>query len=48
MIQQIIALEQLHPGSGFYFFRTQVGAEVDLLNRPRAEPRRLLAGAADW
>ncbi|HET6630535.1 MAG TPA: ATP-binding protein [Woeseiaceae bacterium] len=32
MIQQIIALEHLHrPGSGFYFFRTQVGAEIDLL-----------------
>jgi predicted AAA+ superfamily ATPase len=32
MIEQIVALESLHsPGSGFYFFRTHAGAEIDLL-----------------
>jgi len=32
MIEQIIALENLHrSGSGFYFFRTHTGAEIDLL-----------------
>lgn len=32
MIQQLAALEELrHPGSGFYFFRTHTGAEIDLL-----------------
>lgn len=32
MIQQTTALEHLHrPGSGVYFFRTQVGAEIDLV-----------------
>jgi uncharacterized protein len=32
MIEQIVALENLHtPGSGFYFFRTHAGAEIDLL-----------------
>jgi hypothetical protein len=32
MIEQIVTLENLHqPGSGFYFFRTHVGAEIDLL-----------------
>jgi predicted AAA+ superfamily ATPase len=32
MIEQIIALENLHAsGSGFYFFRTHTGAEIDLL-----------------
>jgi len=32
MIEQIVALENLHrSGSGFYFFRTHAGAEIDLL-----------------
>lgn len=32
MIEQIIALENQHAsGSGFYFFRTHAGAEIDLL-----------------
>lgn len=32
MIEQIIALENLHGlGTGFYFFRTHTGAEIDLL-----------------
>jgi predicted AAA+ superfamily ATPase len=32
MIEQMIALENLHrSGSGFYFFRTHAGAEIDLL-----------------
>lgn len=32
MIEQIVALENLHvAGSGFYFFRTHAGAEIDLL-----------------
>jgi len=32
MIHQILALEELRrPGSGFYFFRTHAGAEIDLL-----------------
>lgn len=32
MIEQIIALENLHhPGSGFYYFRTQTGTEIDLI-----------------
>lgn len=32
MIEQIISLENLHrSGSGFYFFRTHAGAEIDLL-----------------
>ncbi|TLY63038.1 MAG: ATP-binding protein, partial [Gammaproteobacteria bacterium] len=32
MIQQIVALEELQrSGSGFYFFRTHSGAEIDLL-----------------
>ncbi|HUL82852.1 MAG TPA: ATP-binding protein [Gammaproteobacteria bacterium] len=32
MIEQIIALENLHgSGSGFYFFRTHTGTEIDLL-----------------
>ncbi len=32
MIQQIAALEELHnPGSGFYFYRTHAGAEIDLI-----------------
>lgn len=32
MIEQIIAIENLHrAGSGFYFFRTHAGAEIDLL-----------------
>lgn len=32
MIQQIVALEELHnPGSAFYFFRTHSGTEIDLL-----------------
>jgi hypothetical protein len=32
MIEQIVALENLHrSGSGFYFFRTHTGAEIDLL-----------------
>ncbi len=32
LIEQIIALENLHtPGSGFHFFRTYTGAEIDLL-----------------
>jgi uncharacterized protein len=32
MIEQIAALEDLHhPGSGLYFFRTHVGAEIDLM-----------------
>jgi len=32
IIQQIVALEELQrSGSGFYFFRTHAGAEIDLL-----------------
>lgn len=32
MIEQIVALENLYrSGSGFYFFRTHAGAEIDLL-----------------
>lgn len=32
MIEQIVGLENLHhPGSGFYFYRTHAGAEIDLL-----------------
>lgn len=32
MIEQIISLENLpRSGSGFYFFRTHAGAEIDLL-----------------
>jgi len=32
MIEQIIALERLHhAGTGYYFFRTHIGAEVDLI-----------------
>lgn len=32
MIQQVAALEELqHSGSGFYFYRTQTGVEIDLL-----------------
>jgi hypothetical protein len=32
MIEQIVALESQHMfGSGFYFFRTHAGAEIDLL-----------------
>jgi hypothetical protein len=32
MIEQITALESLHmPGSGFYFFRTHAGEEIDLV-----------------
>jgi uncharacterized protein len=32
MIEQIVSLETLRaPGSGYYFFRTHVGAEIDLL-----------------
>lgn len=32
MIEQLIALEKLrHPGSAFYYFRTQTGAEIDLI-----------------
>lgn len=32
MIEQIVSLENLdRSGSGFYFFRTHAGAEIDLL-----------------
>lgn len=32
MIEQHIAIENLrHPGSGFYYFRTQTGVEIDLI-----------------
>ena len=32
MIEQLIALENLrHSGSGFYYFRTQTGTEIDLI-----------------
>ncbi|MGH8131658.1 MAG: ATP-binding protein [Steroidobacteraceae bacterium] len=32
MIEQLIAREKLrHPGSAFYYFRTQTGAEIDLI-----------------
>jgi len=32
MIEQLIAQEKLrHPGSAFYYFRTQTGAEIDLI-----------------
>jgi predicted AAA+ superfamily ATPase len=32
MIEQIVALEkQHHPGSGFFFYRTHTGVEIDLL-----------------
>ncbi|HEX7236354.1 MAG TPA: ATP-binding protein [Gammaproteobacteria bacterium] len=32
MIEQIVAIEkQYHPGSGFYFYRTHTGVEIDLL-----------------
>lgn len=55
MIEQIIALENLHRfGSGFYFFRTHAGAEIDLLI-DRGQTRigfefkaGVSATAADW
>jgi predicted AAA+ superfamily ATPase len=32
MIEQLIALENMHrPGTGFYYFRTQTGTEIDLI-----------------
>jgi predicted AAA+ superfamily ATPase len=55
MIEQLIALENLsRPGSGFYYFRTQTGTEIDLII-DRGQVRigfELKAGAsveqADW
>jgi predicted AAA+ superfamily ATPase len=55
MIEQIVALESLHvSGSGFYFFRTHAGAEIDLLI-DRGQQRigfefkaGVSSGPADW
>lgn len=56
MIHQILALEELRrPGSGFYFFRTHAGAEIDLLidrGSERISKRALLLmrpiGSISW
>ena len=45
MIEQLTALEKLrHPGSAFYYFRTQTGAEIALIidrGQARGEPATL-------